>query len=249
VTARALIGSGVLAGMRGNYPEARTLFRRAVTIAETCGAHEHWRAGHHGLFVAALAARDLETALTHGWAAFQSTSPDAGAERAEMLINLGELSCEAGEYRSALGACLNALELTDEPRLRLAAATTAARSCARLGEIRLLDVVNREVKRAVSRSGQPFENARACVEMGEVYVGVDAAIAADFAERAAALTTGRFHELNERLERLRAILDGSTQREFLPSVERRDWSSQAQEVLTSLEQRSPSFGRGSVGVC
>jgi hypothetical protein len=173
VAARALIGGGVLASMRGNYPEARDLFRRGLAEATRAGSDEHRRAAHHGLLVAALAARDVETALAHGWAAFRETAPDAPDDRAEMLLNLGEVGRQAGEYRASLGACLTALELTDAPRLRLPALGGAAVAAARLGEAGLLRFVAREVERAVRRSGQPFENARALAAVAEAYATSD----------------------------------------------------------------------------
>jgi hypothetical protein len=126
VLARALIGGGVLASMRGNYPEARLLFGDAIAAAARAGADDHVRAGHQGLLMAALAARDVDTALAHGWSAFEGIPTNASDARAEMLATLGDVGRQAGEYRASLGAALAALELTDTPRIRLPALGTAA---------------------------------------------------------------------------------------------------------------------------
>jgi hypothetical protein len=88
-------------------------------------------------------------------------------ERAEMLVNLGEVGRQAGEHRAAIGACLRALDLTSTPRIRLPALGTAARAAAQVGEHRLLAALEHDLERTVSRSGQPFEDARALLEFSE----------------------------------------------------------------------------------
>ena len=208
VAAGALIGAGVLASMRGNYPEARTCYRRALRAATVAGAAVHQRACHHGLLHAALAAHDLDTALAHGWAAMRSLPDDAVAERAEALINLGAVGREAGEHRAALGAALSAIELADLPRLRLPALGTAARAAAALGEHRLLDFLVADVERTVARSGQQFENARALVELAEAFDGVHDEIALRYAVRARTLAhTGTFHEIAARADAVLGVVD------------------------------------------
>lgn len=241
VAARALIGGGSLASMRGNYPEARALFRRGLSAAIRAGADEHTRAAHHGLLVAALAARDVETALAHGWAAFKDTSPQSPDERAEMLVNLGELGRYAGEFRATLGACLSAIELTDTPRLRLAALSTAASAAAELGETRLLAFVARELERTIVRSGQSYENARALVALAEAYARVGLpAVAQELADRAATLAAeGQFHEVVVALDALRVVIGG--RRMSRPAHRRAQecWSTATRKVFLSLE-RLPS---------
>jgi tetratricopeptide (TPR) repeat protein len=205
VSARALLGLGVVANMRGNYPEARRSFRRAVSAARRAGSVEMRRAAHQGLFIAAITARDLDTALAHGWAAVRQTAPEASDERAEALVNLAEVGFLAGEHRAALSACLGALELSDLARIRLPAISAAARAAAALGERRLLEHLARDVERTVNRSGQPYENAHALVGVAEALLTVGDARAAAYAERAAELASaGAFHELRLRAERVAA---------------------------------------------
>lgn len=207
VAARALLGAGALASNRGNYPESRTLYRRALRAATRAESAFLVRASHHGLLYAAFAAHDLDAALTHGWAALRRLPNDATAERAETLINLGEVGLQAGEHRAALGACLSAVELTDVPRLRLPALGTAARAAAALKEYNLLDFLAREVERAVVRSGQHFENARALVEFAEAFDGVRNGTALQYAARARDLAaSGAFHEITARAD---GVLSGA----------------------------------------
>jgi tetratricopeptide (TPR) repeat protein len=96
VAARALLGAGSLASMRGNYPEARTCFRSALRAAERAGDAELERAGHQGLLVAAFAADDIDTALAHGWAAVRGIEEDDAEARAVVLANLGEVGRQGG---------------------------------------------------------------------------------------------------------------------------------------------------------
>jgi hypothetical protein len=221
--------------MRGNYPEARDLFRRGLTEATRAGSDEHRRAAHHGLLVAAVAARDVETALAHGWAAFSETSADASDERAEMLLNLGEVGRQAGEYRASLGACLTALELTDSARLRLPALGCAAIAAAQLGERRLLEFLAREVERTARRSGQPFEVARALMDLADACAVVDdAPKALAFAAHAESLAAANgFHEVTARADAVRT----ASSRFGVPSSirQRRSWTPRAQTIFASLE--------------
>lgn len=211
VAARALLGAGSLATVRGNYPEARALYRRALRAAARAGDTELERAGHHGLLIAAFAANDVDTALAHGWAAVRGFSEDDAETRAEVLANLGEVGRQAGEHRAALGACLNALELTDLSRVRLPALGTAVLAAAQLGEHKLLSFLARDVERAVARSGQPYENARALINLAEAYVLSDEPTAVTYAATAAGLAkAGRFHEIAARAEQVLTRMDAAT---------------------------------------
>lgn len=237
VAAAACLGAGVLASMRGNYPEARIYYRRALRYATHAGSAFHQRASHHGLLIAAFAANDVDTALAHGWAAVRGLPEDAGDERAEALLNLGEVGRQAHEFRAALGACMNALELTDLPRLRLPALGTAARAAAALGEQRLLEFLAQDVERTVARSGQQFENARALVELAEALDGINDELALRYAARAHDLAeVGTFHEITARADRVVAgNLPARDDGTGALSLDRAARSPRAQAVLRSLE--------------
>ena len=206
VAARALLGLGVLANMRGNYPESRTMFVQALVAARR--ADEAWleRAAHHGLLCAALAARDVDVALEHGWAAFAGTPDEASEERAEMLVNLANAGLLAGDDRAVLGACLHALEITDVARIRLPALGTAAAAAARLGERALLVHLARDAERMVARSGQPFENAGTLLELANAWATLGEPTAVEYAARAQAIAQfGMFHEIALRAEQIREL--------------------------------------------
>ncbi|GJG86291.1 hypothetical protein tb265_14720 [Gemmatimonadetes bacterium T265] len=234
VVARALLGGGVLANMRGNYPKARTLFRRALRAASHAGSAVLRRSGHQGLLLAAFAANDADTALAHGWAAIRGLPEDAAEERAEMLLNLGEVGRQTGDHRAALGACLSAIELTDLPRLRLPALGTAARAAASLGEHRLLEFIARDVERTVARSGQQFENARTLVELAEAFDGYRNDAALCYAARAQSLAaSGTFYEVATRAAHIiDGYVDADAGREHARDTAAR--SPRAQAVLRTL---------------
>jgi hypothetical protein len=192
------------------------------------------------LLVAALAAKDAETALAHGWAAFQETSPASPDDRAEMLLNLGEIGRQSGEHRAALGACVAAIELTDAPRVRLPALGCAAICAAYLGEMNLLAFIVGDVDRTIPRSGQPFENARVLVSLAEAYVHLDAALALQFAASADVLSLeGGFHQVAARVADVRAALQRPGSGTSMTVPRGRRWSAGSRAVLESLE-RLPS---------
>ena len=181
---RAVLGRGVLAAMRGNYPEARTLFRRGLRSAQRAGLTEHIVAGHNALLMAAVAAKDLDSALTHGWYAFtQSASlPD---RQAEILINLGEVALLAGHPAAALAACTEAVTLTTVDRVLLPGYGTGARAAARIGDRGALDLFAGNTLRLAERSRQEFDKAFTLVELAEAYVALGASDeAAGFLARA-----------------------------------------------------------------
>ncbi len=181
---RALIGRGVLAATRGNYPEARTLFHRGLQAARRAGLVEHEAAAHSSLLKAAVAARDLDSALTHGWCAFTCCAqlPD---RRAEILINLAEVALLAGHPESALPACVEALTLTTVDRVLLAGYGTGAIAASRLRRRDVLDMMASESLSIIQRSRQQLDKAYTLLELAEAYAALAAPEeAGDFLARA-----------------------------------------------------------------
>jgi tetratricopeptide (TPR) repeat protein len=257
VAARALLGSGVLANMRGNYPEARTFFKRALTAGKRSGVTEFSRAAHHGLLIAAIAAQDVDTALEHGWAAMLGTPDGAGDERAEILINLANVGSLAGEHRASLGASLRALELSTAARVCLPAIGTAVVAAGHLGERRLLEHLTREAKRICDRAGQPFEAASVLLALAEAHAILGDDAATELADGAlAAAEAGGFYELATRAEKVRraraeaqvAVPSVTNQPHWAPAQSHAEWpaaaapvvvrSTRARAVVRSLEALS-----------
>lgn len=206
VRGRAANGQGNLANMRGNYPEAREAFHRTLAFAREAPALAIF--AHHGLMVGAIAARDVETALVHGWRAFAGTVGDA-ERRADLLTNLGEVARMAHAPAVAMTCYLASLRLTRLDRIRLAALGGAVLAAVDLRDFDQLDVLTRDAEAAIVRSNQPYENAFTLVELAEAHAGAGRAPAAlAYAARAAALAAaGGFHEVAHRVEMVRARLD------------------------------------------
>ena len=164
---RALLGAGNVANMRGNYPASRAGYREALRRAATDDAcASHARAAHQGLALAAVAARDLDAALAHGWAAYiASGDPD---DEAHALLNVAEACRLAGDWTAALRAALAVIERAAVARLRMPALGTAADAAAHLERDALLDTLRARVD-ADSAAAGPYEHAHTLLEFAEAW--------------------------------------------------------------------------------
>lgn len=194
--ARAWVGRGMLARIRGNYPEARDHFRRALALAEHARLDDLMSLAHQGLFVTAAVAEDFDTALRHGWKAFQLSANDR-VRRAELLANLAGVSRSAGYHAAALRGYLAAISLSTSSRLRLPALGGAAVAAARLGDIASLDAITSELERELARQDLPYERAQALTLLTEAWAACSPAAKGEpYASRVLALATVHgFHEL------------------------------------------------------
>jgi tetratricopeptide (TPR) repeat protein len=221
VTVRALLGLGVLANMRGNYPEARRLFRAVLRRASTPSLPLHTAAAHHGLMLGALAASDATRALHHAWLAFRNTGDDPDRQ-ADMAINLGEICLRIGEYRAALTSYRVALAQTSLARLRLAALGGAVLAATRAREPGMLARLAREAEVEIARAQQPFESAQTLVELAEAFELAGATEkAASYRDRAAETAErGGFYEVIHRADSVAARLVARTESSRLSLDER-----------------------------
>jgi tetratricopeptide (TPR) repeat protein len=156
--ARALLGKGVTARVRGNYPRARKYLVEGLRRAERAGLADLAAVGHQGLLIAAATASDYPTALVHGWAAFElaSSSPE---RQAEILINLAQVSLLAGHARAARSGFLASMSRTDQMRFKLPCLGGAAVASATLGDSNTLTTLARVAEESASASALPFETA------------------------------------------------------------------------------------------
>jgi tetratricopeptide (TPR) repeat protein len=160
VEVRATLGRGVIARVRGNYPKARSLFETGLRKATAAGLDELAAAGHQGLLIAAAAAGDVDTALVHGWAAYELAATDA-SRQAEMLFNLGHLCLLAGYPTAALRGFLASMRRARGMRSRLPALGSAAEAAARLGDAALVSRIATLVTEAASHASLPYETSQA----------------------------------------------------------------------------------------
>jgi tetratricopeptide (TPR) repeat protein len=187
--ARAALGFGALATMRGNYPAARRAYAAARRAAPT-GTPLRADA-HQGLMLAARAAGDLSAALTHGWSAFEAMGSDP-ERQAEILLNLSSLARSAGANDAALRGYLITLGRTTVGRLRLASLRGAALVAARIGQIALAERLSVEAEAEVGHSGQLYDAALSLLDLADAQLEIAQYV------RAAALPETAGHAARDR---------------------------------------------------
>jgi tetratricopeptide (TPR) repeat protein len=101
--ARAWLGLGSIAQMRGNYPAMETFGRRALRISRRAGLSFIERYARLALLIAAAAKHDFDTALFHGWAVYHASTGHA-LEEGEILQTFGQLMVEACRFDEARAA-------------------------------------------------------------------------------------------------------------------------------------------------
>jgi tetratricopeptide (TPR) repeat protein len=197
---RSDLGRGVLARIRGNYPDARRLFRRGLRRAERAGLRELTGIAHEGLMVAATAAGDYDTALKHGWSALAHAVGDPRKE-ADVLHNLADVCKRAGELEAALSGFL-AAAARGTPRISVLAFANAAHAAALLGQRDVLDRCAARCDAADAADAMPYERAQRLLTLAVAYdVGGDAERAERYRHRGLELAWAhRFTELLMRYE-------------------------------------------------
>lgn len=187
LVARALLGKGVTARVRGNYPKARKWLREGLEHAESAGLSDLAAIGHQGLLIAAGTAGDLDTALVHGWAAYELLS-DEPDRQAEVLINIAQASLDAGQALAARSGFLASMSRNASPRVRLACLGGAAVASATVGDTVALMKLSCSAEDCLSPSAFPYETAGVLKSLYRAFDLVeDAARAEDYRLRARAL--------------------------------------------------------------
>ena len=165
---RALLGKGVTARIRGNYPKARKYLVEGLRRAERAGLMDLAAVGHQGLLIAAATAADYQTALVHGWAAYELASSSC-ERQAEILINLAQVSLLAGQARAARSGFLASMSRTDQARFKLPCIGGAAVASATLGDVSMLTMLTRVAEESASASSLPFETASVLKSLVDAY--------------------------------------------------------------------------------
>jgi len=185
--ARALLGLGMNARVRGNYPKARRAFQDGLALAGSAGSSELQTVGHQGLLIAAITAGDSDTALVHGWAAYELANGNSERE-AELLINLSHVSMVAGYPEAALRGFVASLNRSSAARFRLPSLGGAAVASARVGNRELVTTIARVAEDSLLIAGLPYESAGVLRSLSEAFDAVgDAPRAEDYRLRARAL--------------------------------------------------------------
>jgi len=170
ILARAWVGYGILAQIRGNMPEARKWFMQ--TLAERGAMRESLQVAHQALMVAAASAADYTTAAEHGWAAYELAADHDDAAAA--LCDLSELMRLSGRPTLALRGFSSALlRSSAAPRRRLpalgGAALSAAEGLDRATASGLVEQFRGEVETILSRTNLPFAEAGVLADLGDAF--------------------------------------------------------------------------------
>ena len=168
---RASLGRGVIARVRGNYPQARTLFYRGLDLAKLAESSELEFLAHQGLTIVTCVTGDSNASLRHGWSTFALALGDATRE-SESLTNLAQLCLEYGYPLAALRGFLASLTRTNVLRVRLSTLGGAAVAAGRLNQRRLLDDITFETVALVEQSVLPYENAQALYSLSAAHVAI-----------------------------------------------------------------------------
>lgn len=203
---RGWVGLGMLARLRGDFPEARRQFHAVLELKGV--ALESIQHAHHELMVAAASASDYDTAASHAWQAFEGASTQF--EETDALLNLAQLLLDAGHARAALRGFSAALarkpicqhELPILGGASCAAAASLPRAAARAIVRNFADRVEELVARLGAGRSLAFQSANALVEMSEALTVVgEEERALQIADKADALASAHgFHQLTYRLE-------------------------------------------------
>jgi len=118
LVARAWVGFGAVAQMRGNYPEMERCARELESIAAKIGHVRLLRASRASLMVVAGVRRDFEQALKVGWQLYSECIGDP-VQEGEILQNLAQVLLEAGYPDAARAAFARIIWQALPPRFML----------------------------------------------------------------------------------------------------------------------------------
>jgi tetratricopeptide (TPR) repeat protein len=206
LTGRAWVGLGILAHLRGDFPEARRRFLATIDL-EGASAESVGHA-HHEMMIAAVVAGDFDTGAKHAWEAFRGAA--TASQETEALLNLAQLLLEAGHARAALRGFAAALARNPIYRLELpilggaacAAAASLPHAAARALVRNFAERIEVVVQHLRNGESLPHPSASALVEVSEALAVIgDDERALRLSGRAADLAEAHgFHQLTYRVE-------------------------------------------------
>ncbi len=215
---QAVLGLAVAANMRGNLPEAVRACRRVLNRRSRVA--DLYRLSAHQMLVTIHRKRgDFGLAFEHAWSAFAHLR--LGDERAlELLVVMSDMSLAVGCAREALQGYTFALRHADVERIRIPAASGAARAAvrealtggatqvalddlkpgARTDAVQALARLNKEIDAAT----QPHERvkARLCVAELALVLGLRGEARRALNAVTNELESARFHEFEAQAETL-----------------------------------------------
>ena len=202
IAAHGHIGLGVVAAERGNQPDQKAHYKKALDLAPRGSPVE--RSSHQGLMVVAVARNDLAEALLHGWRAHDLSPPNSDVQF-EIIGNMARVAHEGGFYGAARAGFDFVLQHCKVARVRIVSAGGVVRTVASLGlrddAMRYVALGTIEVGHGASR----HDAARFFMWCAEAFSKLDDAKSCDeFAMRAEQIAdVDGFYEIRHKSEALR----------------------------------------------
>jgi tetratricopeptide (TPR) repeat protein len=166
---RGWLGKGIVARMRGNYPQAAEFFRRVLDSGRRGDwTREVTALAHHGMMIVAEVGKDYDAAVKHGWAAYDLFS-EMPTRQADLLIGLSHLCNVTRQYRAALNGFLLVLARALAPRVRLTAIAGAATAAAHLGDAAVVNRLAAEGCALIDARNNQYEVADLERELADAY--------------------------------------------------------------------------------
>lgn len=135
--ARAWLGLGSIAQMRGNYPAMATFNRRALRLARRGGLSFIERYTRLGLTIASAEQGDFDAAVSHAWALYHA-SIGQPLDEGESLQTFGQLMVEARHFDEARAAFAAVVSRSLPARIVLPALGGLAVSAAETGRVAIV---------------------------------------------------------------------------------------------------------------
>jgi hypothetical protein len=236
LTARAAIGFGVLAQVRGNLPLAARHFAKAARIAALVGDVDLLYLARHGRMVIAAKRGAFADALSFGWEAFAAAAGNS-EEEADMLLNLAQIAFDTGHPGPALQGFAAALARRPGPHLLLPALGGAARAAAALDRMDVVLWCSARIDDFAYEGSFAYSIASALLDLALATVRTRPTLAEQYVNRALQLTTEfHFHELEHHLAMVQTQLQqrATSAVDWLPPS--RSVGLRGEEVLRQIEQ-------------
>jgi len=236
LTARAAIGFGVLAQIRGNLPLAARHFGKAARIASSCGDADLRRLAQHGRMVIAAKRGAFADALSFGWEAYAAAAGNREQE-ADMLINLAQIALDTGHPAAALHGFSAALARQPGPRVLLFAVGGAARAAAALNRVDVVHWCAVRIDEFAHEGSFAYPIASALLDLALATATAQPALAERYVRRALRLTEEfHFHELEHHLVTLQKQLEDRSVSAAVAAPSSHSVGARGDVVLRQIEQ-------------
>ena len=157
LAAHGFIGLGNIAHSRGNRPEQKSYFLKALELAAKGSPVE--LSAHQGLMVTANQQGELADALLHGWCVHDLAPPNSEVQF-ETINNLADTALKAGFFDASLAGFDYVIQRTSLSRLRLPAIGGGMRAASLKGARSRVDEFGALGAAEVKHAALPLESAK-----------------------------------------------------------------------------------------